>query len=254
MSKKVIVVGAGAASIAISRLLLATGFKPQNMCVCDSKGILNMEREDVKEQFKQKWELCEKTNGAGKRGGLKEAMKGADIVIAASKAGPGTIPPEYVDLMADDPVIFATANPIPEIWPWEAKEHGCKVFATGRSDFPNQVNNSMGFPAIFRGVLDVRAKTITDEMCIAAARELAACAERKGLTPEYIVPTMSETDVFISEAVAVAEKAMEQGVARLKLSRQELRDRAEFMIKRSRGLTSKMMDDGYIADAYKAFE
>ncbi|MBO5654173.1 MAG: NADP-dependent malic enzyme, partial [Candidatus Methanomethylophilaceae archaeon] len=251
---QITVVGAGAASIAISRLLLATGFKPQNMCVCDSKGILNMEREDVKEQFKQKWELCEKTNGAGKRGGLKEAMKGADIVIAASKAGPGTIPPEYVDLMADDPVIFATANPIPEIWPWEAKEHGCKVFATGRSDFPNQVNNSMGFPAIFRGVLDVRAKTITDEMCIAAAKELAACAERKGLTPEYIVPTMSETDVFISEAVAVAEKAMEQGVARLKLSRQELRDRAEFMIKRSRGLTAKMMDDGYIADAYKAFE
>ena len=248
------VVGAGAASIAIARLLLATGFKPEHMCMCDSKGILNLAREDVEKDFKQKWEICQKTNGAGKTGGLKEAMEGADIVIAASKPGPGTIPAEYVDLMADDPVIFATANPIPEIWPWEAKEHGCKVFATGRSDFPNQVNNSMGFPAIFRGVLDVRAKTITDEMCIAAARELAACAERKGLTPEYIVPTMSETDVFISEAVAVAEKAMEQGVARLKLSRQELRDRAEFMIKRSRGLTSKMMDDGYIADAYKAFE
>ena len=248
------VVGAGAASIAIARLLLATGFKPEHMCMCDSKGILNLAREDVEKDFKQKWEICQKTNGAGKTGGLKEAMEGADIVIAASKPGPGTIPAEYVDLMADDPVIFATANPIPEIWPWEAKEHGCKVFATGRSDFPNQVNNSMGFPALFRGVLDVRAKTITDEMCIAAARELAACAERKGLTPDYIVPTMSETDVFISEAVAVAEKAMEQGVARLKLSRQELRDRAEFMIKRSRGLTSKMMDDGYIADAYKAFE
>ncbi|MBQ2762888.1 MAG: NADP-dependent malic enzyme [Candidatus Methanomethylophilaceae archaeon] len=251
---QITVVGAGAASIAIARLLLATGFKPQNMCVCDSKGILNLERTDVQEQFKQKWELCEKTNGAGKTGGLKEAMKGADIVIAASKPGPGTIPAEYVDLMADDPVIFATANPVPEIWPWEAKEHGCKVFATGRSDFPNQVNNSMGFPAIFRGVLDVRAKTITDEMCIAAARELARCAEEKGISEDYIIPTMSETDVFISEAVAVAEKAMSQGVARLKLSRQELRDRAEFMIKRSRGLTAKMMDDGYIADAMKAYE
>ncbi len=251
---QITVVGAGAASIAIARLLLATGFKPQNMCVCDSKGILNLERTDVQEQFKQKWELCEKTNGAGKTGGLKEAMKGADIVIAASKPGPGTIPAEYVDLMADDPVIFATANPVPEIWPWEAKEHGCKVFATGRSDFPNQVNNSMGFPAIFRGVLDVRAKTITDEMCIAAARELARCAEEKGISEDYIIPTMSETNVFISEAVAVAEKAMSQGVARLKLSRQELRDRAEFMIKRSRGLTAKMMDDGYIADAMKAYE
>ena len=252
---QITVIGAGAASIAISRLLLATGFKPQNMCVCDSKGILNLERTDFDENnFKQKYDIAKKTNGAGKKGGMKEAIKGADIVIAASKAGPGTIPPEYVDLMADDPVIFATANPVPEIWPWEAKEHGCKVFATGRSDFPNQVNNSMGFPAIFRGVLDVRAKTITDEMCIAAARELARCAEEKGLTPEYIVPTMSETDVFINEAVAVATKAMEQGVARLKLSKQELRDKAEFMIKRSRGLTAKMMDDGYIADCSELFQ
>ena len=179
---QITVVGAGAASIAIARLLLATGFSPKNMCMCDSKGILNLTREDVKAGFRQKWEICEKTNGAGKSGGLKEAMEGADIVIAASKPGPGTIPKEYVKLMADDPVIFATANPVPEIWPWEAKEMGCKVFATGRSDFPNQVNNSMGFPAIFRGVLDVRAKTITDEMCIAAARELAACAEEKGIT------------------------------------------------------------------------
>ncbi|MGN0138486.1 MAG: NADP-dependent malic enzyme, partial [Candidatus Methanomethylophilaceae archaeon] len=129
------VIGAGAASIAIARLLLATGFSPKNMCMCDSKGILNQSREDVAAGFKQKWEICEKTNGAGKTGGMKEAFEGADIVIAASKPGPGTIPPEYVDLMADDPVIFATANPIPEIWPWEAKEHGCKVFATGRSDF-----------------------------------------------------------------------------------------------------------------------
>ena len=198
------VIGAGAASIAIARLLLATGFSPKNMCMCDSKGILNQSREDVAAGFKQKWEICEKTNGAGKTGGMKEAFEGADIVIAASKPGPGTIPPEYVDLMADDPVIFATANPIPEIWPWEAKEHGCKVFATGRSDFPNQVNNSMGFPAIFRGVLDVRAKTITDEMCIAAARELAKCAEEKGISEDYIIPTMSEMDVFPREAVAVA--------------------------------------------------
>ena len=248
------VVGAGAASIAIARLLLATGFKPEHMCMCDSKGILNLAREDVEKDFKQKWEICQKTNGAGKTGGLKEAMEGADIVIAASKPGPGTIPAEYVDLMADDPVIFATANPIPEIWPWEAKEHGCKVFATGRSDFPNQVNNSMGFPAIFRGVLDVRAKTITDEMCIAAARELAKCAEEKGITEDYIIPTMSETEVFPREAVAVALKAQEQGVAGLKLSRQEIFDRADFMIRRSRGLTAKMMDDGYIEDCSKAFE
>jgi malate dehydrogenase (oxaloacetate-decarboxylating) len=242
------VIGAGAASIAIARLLLATGFKPEHMCMCDSKGILNQSRTDVEQGFRQKWEICKKTNGAGKTGGMKEAFEGADIVIAASKPGPGTIPPEYVDLMADDPVIFATANPIPEIWPWEAKEHGCKIFATGRSDFPNQVNNSMGFPAIFRGVLDVRAKTITDEMCIAAARSLAASAEKKGITPEYIVPTMSETEVFIDEAVAVGAKAQEQGVARLKLSKQEMHDRAEFMINRSRNLTAQMMKEGFIKE------
>ena len=242
------VIGAGAASIAIARHMLATGFKPENMCMCDSKGILNLERKDVEASFKQKWEICKKTNGAGKTGGMKEAFKDADIVIAASKPGPGTIPPEYVDLMADDPIIFATANPIPEIWPWEAKEHGCKVFATGRSDFPNQVNNSMGFPAIFRGVLDVRAKTITDEMCIAAARSLAKTAEEKGISEDYIVPTMSETNAFIEEAVAVGLKAQEQGVARLKLSAQELRDKAEFMINRSRSLTAKMMSDGFIKE------
>lgn len=247
-------VGAGAANIAIARLLLATGFSPKNLCMVDSKGILNSEREDVKNDFKQKWEICLKTDGAGKKGGMKEAMEGADIVIAASKPGPGTIPKEYIKLMAHDPVVFATANPVPEIWPWEAKEMGAKIVATGRSDFPNQVNNSMGFPAIFRGTLDVRATTITDEMCIAAAREIAKCAEEKGLSEDYIVPTMSEWEVFPREAVAVAMKAQEQGVARLKLTRQELYDRAEHMISRSRNLTAQMMKDGYIPDASNAYK
>ncbi|MDR2866959.1 MAG: NADP-dependent malic enzyme [Methanomassiliicoccaceae archaeon] len=247
-------VGAGAANIAIARLLLGTGFNPKNICMVDTTGILNLEREEIRKTFRQKWEICEKTNGAGKKGGLKEAMKGADIVIAASKPGPGTIPAEYVKLMANDPVVFVTANPVPEMWPWEAKENGARIVATGRSDFPNQVNNSMGFPAIFRGTLDVRAKTITDEMCIAAAKELAKCAEEKGIHEEYIIPTMSEWEVFPREAVAVALKAQEQGIARLKLSRQEIYDRAEFMIKRSRALTAKMMKDGFIAPAEKAYK
>ena len=247
-------VGAGAANIAIARLLLATGFSPKNLCMVDSKGILNSERTDVQQDFRQKWEICQKTDGAGKKGGLKEAMKDSDIVIAASKPGPGTIPAEYVKLMAHDPVVFATANPVPEIWPWEAQEAGAKIVATGRSDFPNQVNNSMGFPAIFRGTLDVRAKTITDEMCIAAAKEMAKCAEEKGLTEDYIIPSMSEWEVFPREAVAVALKAQEQGVARLKLSRQEIYDRAEYMIKRSRDLTESMMKTGFIVDAKNAYQ
>ncbi len=245
---QIAVIGAGAASIAIARLLLATGTKPSHLCMCDSKGILNQARDDLNDGFKQKKEICIKTNGAGKTGGIKEAMKGADIVIAASKPGPGTIKPEWCDGMAHDGIVFATANPVPEIWPWEAKEHGVKIFATGRSDFPNQVNNSMGFPAIFRGVLDVRAKTITDEMCIAAATELAKCAEEKGIREDYIIPNMAEYEVFPREAVAVGLKAQEQGVARLKLSRQELYDRADYMIKRSRNMTAKMMKDGFIKE------
>jgi len=124
------VIGAGAASIAITRLLLATGFKPGHICMCDSTGILNNDRQDIDDAHKLKKEICVKTNGAGKTGGMKEAMKDADIVIAASKPWPGTIKPEYCDVMADDGIIFATANPVPEIWPWEAKEHGIKVFAT----------------------------------------------------------------------------------------------------------------------------
>ncbi len=242
------IIGAGAASIAIARLLLNVGVNPNNMCICDSKGILNNQRTELRGEFSQKWELAEKTNGAGKTGGMREAIKDSDIVIAASKPGPGTIKPEYLDGMADDAIVFATANPVPEIWPWEAKEHGVKVFATGRSDFPNQVNNSMGFPGIFRGVLDVRAKTITDTMCLAAAKELAKCAEEKGIHEEYIIPTMAESDAFPRVAVAVAMQAQKEGVARLKMGEKELYEKAEFMINRSRNLTAMMMKDGFIKD------
>ncbi|MDH5201438.1 MAG: malate dehydrogenase, partial [Candidatus Bathyarchaeota archaeon] len=168
-------------------------------------------------------------------------------LIAASKPGPGTIKKDDIKGMAHDAVIFACANPIPEIWPWEAKEAGVKVMATGRSDFPNQVNNSLVFPAIFRGALDVRAKTITDEMCIASASELAKYAEDKGLTEEYILPTMEEWEIYPRQAVATGLKAIEQGIARKKLSRQELYDRAESIIKRAQDIVSLLMRQGFIA-------
>jgi malate dehydrogenase (oxaloacetate-decarboxylating) len=146
-----------------------------------------------------------------------------------------------------DAIVFACANPIPEIWPWEAKEAGAAVVATGRSDFPNQVNNSLGFPGIFRGTLDVRAKTITDEMCLAAAHALADMAAEKKLTPEYILPTMDEWDVFSREAAAVAAKAVEQGIAALPATYDEEYRRAGEIIKRSRNMTQMMMDEGFIA-------
>ena len=128
--------------------------------------------------------------------------------------------------MAKDAIIFACANPIPEIWPWDAEEAGARIVATGRSDFPNQVNNSLGFPGIFRGVLDVKAKTVTDDMCIAAAQELANYAQERGINEKDILPRMDEWEVFPREAVACALKSIEQGVARVKPSRQELYERA----------------------------
>jgi len=135
---------------------------------------------------------------------------------------------------------------VPEIWPWEAAEAGARVIATGRSDFPNQVNNSLGFPGIFRGTLDVRARTITDEMCIAAAEELAKVQEERGLDEEHIVPTMEEIDVFAREAAAVGRKAIDQGIARVKKSRDEILEGALAMIRRAREETQFLMQDGFI--------
>src|SRR5436190_1022526 len=169
-----------------------------------------------------------------------------DVAIAASKPGPGVIQKDWVASMADDAILFVIANPVPEIWPWEAAEAGARVIATGRSDFPNQVNNSLGFPGIFRGTLDVRARTITDEMCIAAATELALVAEEKGLDEEHIVPTMEEIDVFAREAAAVGMKAIEQGIARVRKTRNELYDNAIALIRRAREQTQLLMQDGFI--------
>ena len=202
-----------------------------------------------KAEFVDKWRLCQTTNKEQRSGGIPEAMKGSDVCIALSKPGPDTIKKEWVASMANDAILFACANPIPEIWPWEAKEAGARVVATGRSDFPNQVNNSLGFPGIFRGALDVRARTITDEMCIAAANELAKCAREKGLSEDYIAPTMDEWEVYPREAVAVALKAQEVGVAGLKLTRTQLFEQATSIIKRSRDMTQTSMKLGYIRKA-----
>jgi malate dehydrogenase (oxaloacetate-decarboxylating) len=148
--------------------------------------------------------------------------------------------------MAKDAIVFACANPIPEIWPWEALEAGAKIVSTGRSDFPNQVNNSLGFPAIFRGVLDVQATTITDSMCIAAAEELAACAPDGGMNPEKILPTMDMWEVFPRVATATAMKAIEEGVARLKLSREEIYKNGRRYDPRAQEQTKAAMDQGFI--------
>jgi malate dehydrogenase (oxaloacetate-decarboxylating) len=148
--------------------------------------------------------------------------------------------------MADDAIVFACANPIPEIWPWDAKEAGARIVATGRSDFENQVNNSLGFPGIFRGTLDVRAVTITDEMCIAAAEEIAKVQEDKGLREDQIIPTMDDWEIYPREAAAVGTKAIEQGLARIKLSYDEIFEQAQSIIKRTRDITQCLMKEGFI--------
>jgi len=246
---QVAMIGAGAANICAARIMMVAGVKPGNLVMVDSKGILNPQRTELKENYREKWEMCIKTNSEQKSGDAVDAMKNADVCIAASKPGPGTIKLEWVKDMADDSIVFACANPVPEIWPWEAKEAGVRIFATGRSDFPNQVNNSLGFPGIFRGTLDVRAKTITDEMCVEAAKALAECAEDKGLREDYIIPDMDDWEVFPREAVAVAMKAMEQGVARKKLSRNEEYENAMSIIKRARDTARMLMEKGFIKPA-----
>jgi len=248
---KVALIGAGAANIAISRLIITAGVKPDNLIAVDSKGILHKDRGDrdlLQTKYKQKWHLCETTNAKGVKGDIPEAMEGADVVISASKPGPGVIKKEWVQSMAEDPIVFAEANPVPEIWPWEAKEAGARIVATGRSDFPNQVNNSLGFPGIFRGSLDIRATKITDEMCIEAAKELAKVAEDNGIHEDYIVPNMDEWEVFPREAVAVGNKGIEQGVARVKAPAEERFKLAEAIIKKAREEVQLLMKESFILD------
>jgi malate dehydrogenase (oxaloacetate-decarboxylating) len=249
---RVVLNGSGAANVACARLLFAYGAKPESTIVVDSKGILHPRRKDIeerKEEYTDKWRFCENTNAERRTGDLTEALKGADILISYSKSGPGIITPEQIKGMAKDSICFTCANPIPEIWPWEAKEAGAKIVATGRSDFPNQVNNSVGFPAIFRGVLDVEAKTITDEMCVVAAESLANYAEEQGISEEYIAPTMGQSEAFIREAVEVGMEAQKEGLARVKISREELRKKSEAMINSSKATHDALVKAGCIAPA-----
>jgi malate dehydrogenase (oxaloacetate-decarboxylating) len=253
---KVTMIGVGAANVAIIRLMLAAGFKQENMIIVDSKATLHSGRKDLEEKQLEnpyKWDLAQRTNPSKVIGGIAEAMVGCDVVISLSTPDPDTIKTDWLKKMNKNGIGFFCANPLPEIWPWDAKEAGLRVVATGRSDFPNQVNNSIGFPAIFRGTLDVKARTITDEMCIAAACELAKFAEEQGLSDEYIVPTMADTEVFVREAVAVGMKAIEQGVARENMTREELTKISGKLIWDARKTVETLMKTEMIPPAPKGF-
>ncbi|MGR8935823.1 MAG: NAD(P)-dependent malic enzyme [Gammaproteobacteria bacterium] len=244
-------VGTGAANIAGSRLFFASGVNPGLCYFVDSKGLLHKGRADIaqrKAEFVDKWKLCHCTNAEGRTGGIAEALRGTDVCVAFSTPGPETIRKEWIRSMARDAIVFACANPIPEIWPWDAQEAGAAIVATGRSDFPNQLNNSLVFPGVFRGALDCRAKTVSNEMCLAAAQAIARSAEDKGLSAAHILPTMDEWLLFPRVAAAVALKAQQQGIAQLNLTAEQVFEQASAIIKRARDLTHAMMREGFIKE------
>jgi malate dehydrogenase (oxaloacetate-decarboxylating) len=244
---KIALLGAGASNTTIARLIIAAGGDPKKMYLFDSKGGLHTGRGEIKadKRFYRKWELCESTNPE-KLETFAEACVGADVMIALSKPGPDTVKPEWISSMADKSIVFTCANPVPEIYPYAAKEAGAFITATGRGDFKNQVNNSLGFPGILKGALMVRAKKVTDNMAIAAAYSLAKYAEKRGIDVENIVPKMDESGVFAVEAADVAMQAIKDGVARLEMTWQEAYDKAKADIDYSRGMTKLVMDNGYI--------
>lgn len=205
---EVVVNGSGAAGIAITRLLMAMGLK--KVILCDTKGAIYEGRDNLNAE---KAEMAKISNLEKKKGQLKDVIVGADVFIGVSAAG--MLTKEMVKTMAKDPIIFAMANPTPEIMPDEAKEAGAKVVGTGRSDFPNQINNVLAFPGIFRGALDVRASDINDEMKIAAARAIADIISDEELNPDYVIPASFDARVASRVAAAVAEAARKTGVNRI---------------------------------------
>ncbi len=206
---KVVISGAGAAGIAIAKLLKEMNV-PEIILV-DSKGIIYKGRKEGMNPYKE--EVAE-YNINNLKGGIEEALKGADVFIGVSVAG--LLNKELIKKMAQDPVIFALANPVPEIMPDEAKEGGAKIVATGRSDFPNQINNVLGFPGIFRGLLDTGATRVTTSMKIAAAKAIASVVKEEELSEDYIIPSVFDIEVFAEEAEAVGKTAIEEGLAKIK--------------------------------------
>ncbi|MEI6346693.1 MAG: malic enzyme-like NAD(P)-binding protein [Bacteroidota bacterium] len=244
---KIILYGAGAANSTIARLLITEGAKPENIIIFDKDGSLHNQRKDYQndERYYPIWKLCQITNPLGITS-IEEAFTNADILIALSAPGPNTIKPDWIRRMNTKAIVFVCANPVPEIYPHAAIEAGAYIVATGRGDFPNQVNNSIGFPGILKGALMVRASKITDSMAIAAAHALAKFAQHRGIDPNNIVPTMEEANVFPYVAAKVAMQAIADGVARINISYDQVFETAQNDISNARVATQTLIDNGLI--------
>ncbi|PKP20274.1 MAG: malate dehydrogenase [Bacteroidetes bacterium HGW-Bacteroidetes-20] len=248
---KVVLYGAGASNTSIARLMITDGADPKKIVMFDSKSTLhkNCERYKNDPRFYVQWELCQITN-PNCITTPEEAFKDADLLVALSKPGPDTIKTEWIKLMAEKAIVFVCANPVPEIYPYQAKEAGAYIVATGRGDFPNQVNNSVCFPSILKGTLLVSARKITDTMAIRAAHSIAEFAEQRGIDVENIMPTMLEWELFPKVAADVAMQAIKEGVALKNLTWEEVYNAAKKDIMEAREITQMLQDKEYITPIF----
>jgi malate dehydrogenase (oxaloacetate-decarboxylating) len=246
---KVVLYGAGASNTSIARLMISDGTNPGKIIMFDSRSTLHKNNTRYKDDplFYRQWELCQTTNPECITT-PEEAFKDADVLVALSKPGPDTIKPEWIKLMAEKAIVFVCANPVPEIYPYQAKEAGAYIVATGRGDFPNQVNNSVCFPSILKGTLLVSARKITDGMAIRAAHSIAEFAENRGIHVENIMPNMLEWKLFPKVAADVAIQAIKEGVALKNLTWEQVYEAAKSDIREVQELTKLLQEKGYIKE------
>jgi malate dehydrogenase (oxaloacetate-decarboxylating) len=244
---KIVLYGAGASNTSIARLMIADGANPNKIIMFDSRTTLHKNNTRYKENqlFYRQWELCQTTNPDCITT-PEEAFKDADLLVALSKPGPDMIKTDWIKLMAEKPIVFVCANPVPEIYPYQAKKAGAYIVATGRGDFPNQVNNSVCFPSILKGTLLVSACKITDGMAICAAHSIAEFAEKRGIHAENIMPNMLEWELFPKVAADVAIKAIKEGVALKNLTWQQVYEAAECDIRDAQEMIKLLQENGYI--------
>ncbi|MCL1827762.1 MAG: malate dehydrogenase [Candidatus Cloacimonetes bacterium] len=244
---KIVLLGSGAANSCVAEYLLLLGADLEKMILLDSKGGLHNKRYDIQKHlgFYRQWELCQKTNPKC-IDDTSAALQKADILIALSAPGPDVVRPEWIAAMNQKPIVFACANPVPEIYPYAAKEAGAFIVATGRGDFPNQVNNSLGFPGILKGTLLTSSTKITDNMALSAARALADFTSQRDLHPEHILPLMNEAEAFAEVAEAVGQQAIRDKVARVIYPEGEIRKTTLTAIQKTRATINKMTTEGFI--------